>query len=159
MRRLAFALALVASLVLATPVAAIWHVSQVPFTLTLANHTSSAWAAPIAQAASDWSQSSVLDLDVSTGNSKLSVYDGYYGTSYPWAWTTLTYGGGYTKTATITLNNTWLDSATPDQRQHAICAEIGNAVSSFEGCRDRVTGEWFTTPTAQDFADLEAIYS
>jgi hypothetical protein len=153
------------ALTLATPVSAIWHVGNVPFTLTLANHTSSEWAPYIAQAASDWSQSSVLDISVSTGNSKFSVYNGAYGTNYPWAWTTLTYGGGYTKTATINLNNTYLDGVTPvgnltpeQVRQHAICAEIGNAISSFEGCRDRVTGEWFTTPTAQDFADLETIY-
>jgi hypothetical protein len=146
------------ALILATasPVSALWH-ARAPFTLTLANHASTNWAPYIAQAAADWSASPVLDITVGS-NGKFSVYDGAYGTNYPASWTTLTYGGGYTKTATISLNDSWLDGFTPAQKQHAVCAEIGNAISSDEGCRDRVTGEWFSAPTAEDFAELELIY-
>jgi hypothetical protein len=149
--------AVILVLAIPSPALALWH-AHAPFTLTLASHVSAEWQPYIAQAAADWSQSSVLDITVSSGNGKFSVYNGAYGSNYPWSWTTLTYGGGYTKTATISLNDTYLAGATPDQRQHAICAEIGNAISSSEGCRDRVTGEWFTAPTAQDFADLGVIY-
>ncbi|HXJ65712.1 MAG TPA: hypothetical protein VNN79_18295, partial [Actinomycetota bacterium] len=146
-------LGVILAMALAVPVDAVWHVGQVPFTLNLGNHTSSEWLPYIEQAAADWSQSTVLDIAV-TSNGKLSVYNGAYGTNYPASWTTLTYGGGYTKTATISLNDSWLAGFTPDQRQHAICAEIGNAISNDEGCRDRVTGEWFTSPTQQDFDEL-----
>ena len=148
--------AVVLVMALASPTSAAWH-ARAPFTLTLSSHVSADWAPYIAQAAADWSASPVIDISVGS-HGKLSVFNGAYGANYPWSWTTLTSGGGYTKTATISLNDTWLAGATAAQRQHAICAEIGNAVSSSEGCRDRVTGEWFTSPTAQDFADLVAIY-
>jgi hypothetical protein len=120
--------------------------------INLADHTSAEWRAQVAQAAADWSASPYIDISVGS-NGKLAVYNGAYGSNYPWSWTVLTQ-----RTSTISLNDTYLAGATPDQRQHAICAEIGNAISSNEGCRDRVTGEWFTTPTAQDFADLAVIY-
>lgn len=158
MKRLAALGGLLLTVMMAAPASAIWHETRVPFTLILSDHTGSAWSAEIAQAAADWSQSTVLDIAINTQNGKLSVYDGLYGSTYPWAWTMLSYGGGYTKTATISLNDTYLDAATPDQRQHAICAELGNAISEHEGCRDRVTGEWFTTPTQADFDELVALY-
>jgi hypothetical protein len=154
----AIAATFVLALACASPAVAVWHVGKVPFTLALADHTGATWTAEIAQAAADWSQSTVLDITVSARSGRLAVCDGHFGTSYPWAWTTLTYGGGYTKTASIALNDTYLDTATPDQRLHAVCAEIGNAISSDEGCRDRVTGAWFTSPTQQDFDELIAIY-
>lgn len=135
-----------------------WHVGQVPFTLNVSDHTGASWTANLAQAGSDWSASTTLDLNVTTANAKISVYNGFYGANYPWAWTTLTRNGGYLKTATIQLNDTYLAGATPEQRQHAICAELGNAIDEIEGCRDRVTGEWFTVPTSQDFTDLVTIY-
>jgi len=141
-----------------SPALAVWR-GRAPLTLTLANHTSADWAPYIAQAAAEWSQSTVLDITVSTGNSKWSVYNGLYRSNYPAAWTTLSYGGGgYTQTANTSLNDTYLSTFTSDQKLHTICAEIGNAISNNEGCRDRVTGEWFTEPTAEDFAELVQIY-
>jgi len=141
-----------------TPVSAIWHVGgNPPYTLNLVNNTSTDWTPYIQQAAADWSQSTVIDI-VITGSGKMKIVNGTYGSNYPASWTTLTYSGGYTKTANISLNDTWLAGFTPAQKQHAVCAEIGNAISSDEGCRDRVTGEWFTSPTQQDFDELVAIY-
>ena len=145
-RSLVFVLALLAMTALATVTFAHhswrkfhWARTTNPFTIKLGDNVSSAWDTYLRTASSDWSQSSVLDTSVVTGQSnpstcaptlgRVEVCNAAYG-STGWlgvasVWTS----GSHITQGTTKLNDTYFAQArynTPAWRQMVTCQEVGH---------------------------------
>jgi hypothetical protein len=140
----------------------LWNASA-PFSLTVESHANPTLTQWLAQSASDWSQSGVVS--VSVGNSgKIALYDGYYGTGQPCAWTQYWQNGGHIAHDAIYLNETCMSGWSDYWKQYAICQELGHAL----GMPDHNTTSTVpsclapsmpaATPSTEDFAELAALY-
>lgn len=141
----------------------LWNASA-PFSLTVESHANPTLTQWLAESASDWSQSGVVN--VSVGNSgKIALYDGYYGTGKPCAWTQYWQNGGHIGHDAIYLNETCMAGWSDYWKRYAICQELGHAL----GMPDHNTTPTVpsclapslpaTTPSTDDFAELAALYN
>jgi hypothetical protein len=145
-RSLVFALALLAMVVLTTATSARhswrkyhWGRTSNPFTVKLGNNLNSAWGSYLNTAASDWSQSAVLDASVVAGQSnpstcnpttgRVEVCNSAYG-STGWLGIASIWTNGFHITAgTVKLNDTYFAQAkynTSSWRLMVTCQEVGH---------------------------------
>lgn len=161
-----------------------WARSANPFTLQLGDNVSAAWDAHLATAASDWSQSSVVDLTVAAGGTApktckptagrvevcSSKYgrNGWLGIASVWA------NGSHIVQGTVKMNDTYYATAqynTPAWRNLVMCQEIGHTLgldhqdevftnANLGTCMDYTNApEPNQHPNAHDYEMLETIYA
>jgi len=164
--------AITAALLVASPVAATsawsdpgvqWATRQ-PFTLYVIDQTTGAWPGRVAQAANEWSASSVADVVVGgKGKFKVTVANGT--APYACAWMTFTTSNDHLKTASIFLNDTCLAQQAESFRQTAICQELGHALGLPDHRTDvpvatscMAPQRYGPSPDADDFAKLAELY-
>jgi hypothetical protein len=140
----------------------IWNASA-PFSLTVESHADPALTQMLVQSAADWSASGVASVSVASSG-KVALYDGYYGTGMPCAWTQYWQHGGKLSHDAIYLNETCMASWSDYWKQYAICQELGHAI----GLPDHNTTPTVascmapnmpsTTPSTDDFSELALLY-
>lgn len=116
-----------------------WARTVNPFTVKLGDNVSTAWDSYLAQASTDWSQSSVLDTSVITGGtdprfcrstsgrvevcSKKYGFNGWLGVASIWV------SGDHIVKSTVKLNDSYFNTSTynkPGWRRLVMCQEIGH---------------------------------
>jgi hypothetical protein len=116
-----------------------WGRTSNPFTVKLGNNVNSTWGSYLNTAASDWSQSAVLDANVVTGQSnpstcsptagRVEVCNSTYG-STGWLGVAQIWTNGFHITAgVVKLNDTYFNQArynTPSWRLMVTCQEVGH---------------------------------
>jgi hypothetical protein len=165
-----------------------WARTSNPFTLKVGDNVSSAWDTYLSQARSDWSASSVLDLQIVAGGARpkncrptagrIEVCNARYGNN-GWLgiaqiWIT---GGSHITQATTKLNDTYFDTPTyntPAWRRLVMCQEIAhdfgldhqdenfnnpNLGSCMDYTSDPDGPPSNEHPNSHDFAQLQTIYS
>lgn len=134
-----------------------------PLSLTVTSHADANWTQMLTQSAADWSTSGVVRVGVGSSG-KIDLYDGYYGTGNPCAWTQYWQHGGHISHDAIYLNETCLASWSDYWKQYAVCQELGHAL----GLPDHNTtptvascmapGLPATSASVDDFAELTLLY-
>lgn len=163
-----------------------WARSANPFTLELGDNVSLAWDGHLATASSDWSQSSVLNTTVASGQAKSiktcrppagrievcnSTYgsNGWLGVAQIWV-----SGSGHITQGAVKLNDTYFNTPTYNSyawRQLVACQEIGHTFgldhqdetfnnANLGTCMD-YTNDPSTNqhPNQHDYDQLDAIYA
>jgi hypothetical protein len=140
----------------------LWNASA-PFSISVESHANATLTQWLAESASAWSQSGVVKVSVGSSG-KITLYDGYYGTGQPCAWTQYWQNGGHIGHDAIYLNETCMAGWTDYWKQYAICQELGHAL----GMPDHNTTPTVpscmapsmpaTTPASDDFAELALLY-
>jgi hypothetical protein len=157
-----------------------WARQSNPFTLKLGdNMTTSAWKSRLARTSSDWSQSTVLDTTVVTGQAKGNCrptsgrvevcngtygYNGWLGLAQIWA------SASHIAQGTTKMNDTYLNSTryTDTNKQHVICQEVGHTFgldhqdesgADLNTCMDYSNALDNPTPNAHDYEQLGTIYT
>jgi hypothetical protein len=140
----------------------LWNMSA-PVNLTVTSHADASWTQMLTQSAADWSTSGVATVGVGSSG-KIDLYDGYYGTGEPCAWTQFYQHGGHISHDAIYLNETCLAGWSDYWKQYAVCQELGHAL----GLPDHNTTPTVascmapslpaTSPSADDFAELTLLY-
>lgn len=134
-----------------------------PLNLTVTSHADAGWTQMLTQSAAEWSTSGVVKVSVGSSG-KIALYDGYYGTGEPCAWTQFYQHGGHISHDGIYLNETCLAGWSDYWKQYAVCQELGHAL----GLPDHNTtptvascmapGMAATHPSTDDFAELTLLY-
>jgi hypothetical protein len=140
----------------------LWNTSA-PFSLTVESHADAAWTQRLAQSAADWSTSGIVFVSVAN-KGKVALYDGYYGTNQPCAWTQFWQHGGNLSHDAIYVNETCLAGWSDYWKQYAICQELGHALGlpdhnttpSVSSCM--APGLSAISPSTDDFAELALLY-
>jgi hypothetical protein len=140
----------------------LWNASA-PFSVTVESHANATWTQRLSQSAADWSNSGVVSVSVGSSG-KIALYDDYYGTGEPCAWTQYWQHGGHIAHDAIYLNETCLAGWSDYWKQYAVCQELGHAL----GMPDHNTtptvpsclapGMPAKTPSTDDFAELALLY-
>ena len=116
-----------------------WARSQNPISLTLGDNVSSAWDTYLAEASSDWTQSSVLNTSVVPGGTNpkncravsgtIQVCNSKYGNNGWLGIASIWANGDHITQATVKLNDTYFNTArynTPAWRHMVTCQEVGH---------------------------------
>ncbi len=116
-----------------------WARTANPFTVSLGDNVSSSWDAYLGTAATDWSQSNVLDATVVTGGAKprncratpgrVEVCSAKYGFNGWLGVATVWLSGDHITAGTVKMNDSYFSSATyntPAWRHLVMCQEIGH---------------------------------
>lgn len=159
-----------------------WARTSNPFTLLAGDNVSAAWDGYLDRSLGEWSQSTVLDLQKTTGSTRpkscratagrIEVCNASYGGN---GWLGLASisitGGTHITQGTVKLNDYYFAQArynTPDERAHVMCQEIGHTFglghtsedgSTQNTCMDYSQSPTSTSPNAHDYAQLESIYA
>jgi hypothetical protein len=159
-----------------------WARQSNPFTLAMGDNVSTAWDSYLGTASTQWSQSSVLDTAVVTGNTtgkrcrattgRVEVCSASYGRN---GWLGLASisitGGTHITQGTVKVNDTYFAMAqynTPEERAHVMCQEIGHTFglghtsedgSTQNTCMDYSQSPTSTAPNAHDYEQLGIIYN
>jgi len=140
----------------------LWNMST-PFSVTVTSHTDAGWTQMLAQSAADWSKSGVITVSVGDSG-KIDLYDGYYGSSEPCAWTQYWQHGGHIAHDAVYLNETCLAGWSDYWKQYAVCQELGHALGLPDHNTTPTTASCTapsmpaTTPGTDDFAELALLY-
>jgi hypothetical protein len=161
-----------------------WARTSNPFTLKLGDNVTSAWDASLGVAASDWSQSGVLDLSIVAGgtdprrckptagrvevcNAKYG-FNGWLGIAQIWA------SGDHITQAITKMNDSYFNTGTyntPAWRQMVMCQEVGHTFGldhqdehfsndNLGTCMDYTNNPATNQhPNAHDYEELEIIYA
>ena len=165
-----------------------WARTANPFTLKLGDNVSSVWDAYLGEASSDWSQSSVLDTTVVTGNVELPArcratngrvevcsstygFNGWLGVASIWV------SGSHITKGTVKVNDNYFNTTTyntPPWRRLVMCQEIGHTFgldhqdeifgnTNLGTCMDYTSNPSGPLsnehPNAHDYEQLELIYA
>ncbi len=116
-----------------------WARTSNPFTLKLGDNVSSTWDSYLATASADWSQSSVLNTTVVTGQARpkncrptsgrVEVCNAAYGNNGWLGVASIWISGSHITQGTVKLNDTYFSTATyntPAWRQLVACQEVGH---------------------------------
>jgi predicted Zn-dependent protease len=170
-----------ASLVLIAPASAShwwngyhWPRTSNPFVVSAIDNTAGRFTTEITAAASDWSASSVLHMEVVPACQDwmncVHVYSGEYGlTGWLGATSPLRDWDGHFVSLDVRLNETYLNGSYYGSRQHTTCHELGHSLGldhqyenrkKFGTCmRSSVYGGAWDHPNAHDYEQLETIYA
>ena len=164
-----------------------WARTANPFTLKLGDNVTSAWDAYLAEASSDWSQSSVLDTAIVAGTARkncrptagrVEVCNAKYGKT-GWLgvaqiWVT---GGEHITQGTAKMNDTYFSTPTyntPAWRRLVMCQEVAHTFGldhqdeNFSNANMGTCMDYTSDPdgplsnehpNAHDFEQLETIYA
>lgn len=162
-----------------------WARTSNPFTLKVGDNVSAAWDAYLIEAESDWSQSSVLDLDVVSGGTRprqckptsgrIEVCNERYGNN---GWLGIAQiwisGGTHITQAVAKMNDSYFNTSTyntPAWRRLVMCQEIAHdfgldhqdenfSNANLGSCMDYTNNPVGNEhPNAHDYAQLEDIYA
>ena len=164
-----------------------WARTSNPFTLKLGDNVSSAWDAYLAEASSDWSQSSVLNTTVVAGNTtprkcratagRVEVCNATYGNNGWLGIASIWASGSHITQGTAKMNDTYFNTATyntPAWRRLVMCQEVAHAFGldhqdenfsnpNLGTCMDYTNDPDGPPsnehPNAHDYAQLETIYT
>lgn len=161
-----------------------WARNSNPFTVKLGDNVGSAWDSQLALASSDWSQSSVLDTTVVTGQSnpkncrpvagRVEVCNNRYGNNGWLGIAQIWASGNHITQSTVRLNDSYFNTSkynTPAWRQFVMCQEIGHAFGlnhqdeNFNNANLNTCMDYTSDPTgnqhpnSHDYAQLETIYA
>lgn len=116
-----------------------WGRTANPFTLKLGDNVSTAWDAHLATASSDWSQSSVVDTTVVSGQTnprvcratsgRVEVCNYRYGNNGWLGVASIWVSGSHITKGTVKVNDTYFNTATyntPAWKRFVMCQEIGH---------------------------------
>jgi len=115
-----------------------WARTANPFTLYLGDNLSSAWKDFLNIASSDWSQSTVLDTVVVSGQAKrncratagrVEVCNAAYGSNGWLGVAQIWVSGSHISQGTVKMNDTYFNTSTynkPEWRQMVMCQEVGH---------------------------------
>jgi hypothetical protein len=140
----------------------LWN-SSAPFRVTVVSNADATWTQRLAQSSSDWSKSGVVSVKVGSSG-KIALYNGYYGTSEPCAWTQYWQHGGHIAHDAIYLNETCLAGWSDYWKQYAVCQELGHALGlpdhdttpTVASCMAPTMSA--SSPSSDDFAELAQLY-
>lgn len=160
-----------------------WARTTSSFNLQVVDSVSSSWEDELTRALGQWSQSSKLDLTVtsysnssttrrscSAVSGKIRVCNYAYGST---GWLGLASinldSGGHISQGTAKMNDSYSSSfASQDERRHVMCQEVGHLFglghtsedgSSQGTCMDYSQSVYSTAPNQHDYDELAAIYS
>ncbi len=165
-----------------------WARTSNPFTLKVGNNVNAGWQTYFDTTISDWSASSVLDLNVVAGTSNkhcsavtgtVQVCNRRYGNN---GWLGLASisitGGTHITQGTVKVNDTYFDTSTynnPNERNHVMCQEVGHTLgldhTSTDGSSQNTCMDYYsntgsnagstlsTHPNQHDYDELNVIYS
>lgn len=157
-----------------------WARTANPFTLKVGDNVSSTWDSHLDTAIADWHQSSVLNLQKVTGQSRgkcrptagqIEVCNASYGFNGWLGVATIWLQGGHITQATTKVNDSYFNTATynaPQKRQHVMCQEVGHdfglghqdeSGADLGTCMDYATALDNEHPNAHDYQQLETIYA
>ncbi|MDO8536703.1 MAG: hypothetical protein Q7R94_00445 [bacterium] len=164
-----------------------WARTANPFTLKLGDNVSTAWDAYLAEASSDWSQSSVLDTTVVAGSKdpkkcgattgRVEVCSAKYGFRGWLGVASIWVSGNHITKGTAKMNDSYFGTATyntPAWRRLVMCQEVAHTFgldhqdenfnnANLGSCMDYTNdpdGPLSNEhPNAHDFAQLELIYA
>ena len=164
-----------------------WGRTSNPFGIKVGNNVSSGWTTYFNTSNSDWSQSSVLDLNGVAGSSNkrcaavagtVQVCNGNYGYNGWLGLAQIWLSGGHIAQGTAKMNDSYFNSSTynnPNEKLHVMCQEVGHTFglghtsedgSSQNTCMDyfsntgaNATSTTSTHPNQHDYDMLSSIYS
>ena len=165
-----------------------WARTANPFTVKLGDNATTAWDAYLAEASTDWSQSSVLDTTVVTGNAgnpkrcratsgRVEVCDAAYGFNGWLGVASIWVNGNHITQGTVKMNDSYFNTATyntPPWRRLVMCQEIGHTFglahqdenfsnANLGTCMDYTSDPDGPPsnehPNAHDYTQLETIYA
>lgn len=161
-----------------------WARTANPFTLKVGDNVSAQWDSALATAASDWSQSIVLNLSVVAGQSsnrncrptvgRIEVCNSKYGNNGWLGIAQIWASGDHITQAVTKLNDTYFNTSTyntPAWRQLVMCQEIGHDFGldhqdedfynqNLGTCMDYTNNPSSNQhPNAHDYVELEDIYA
>lgn len=160
-----------------------WARTANPFTLKLGDNVAAAWDSALAGAASDWTQSTMLDTALVSGSTnpkncrpksgRVEVCDSKYGNNGWLGLASIWASGKHITQGTVKLNDTYFNTAkynTPVWRNFVMCQEIGHTLGldhqdeNFDNpnlgtCMDYTSNPIDNQhPNAHDYDMLEQIY-
>lgn len=164
-----------------------WARKSTPFTVKLGDNLSSAWDPYLATASTDWSQSSVLDTTIVTGNTRpklcrptsgrIEVCNATYGNNGWLGLAQIWVNGSHITQGVAKVNDTYFNKAkynTPAWKRLVLCQEVAHAFGldhqdedfsnpNLGSCMDYTSDPDGPPsnehPNAHDFEQLEAIYT
>lgn len=161
-----------------------WARTSNSFTLQVGDNVSGAWDSFLATSKTDWSKSSVLDLDVVPGGTsakrcgattgRMEVCSSTYGNTGWLGVAQIWISGTHITKGTVKVNDTYYNTATyntPAWRNLVMCQEIGHVLgldhqdenfnnANLGTCMDYTSSpESNQHPNAHDYEMLEAIYA
>jgi hypothetical protein len=157
-----------------------WARTANPFTLKVGDNVSSTWDSHLDTAIADWHQSSVLNLQEVTGQSKgkcrptagqIEVCNGSYGFNGWLGVATIWLQSSHITQATTKVNDSYFNTApynAPQKRQHVMCQEVGHdfglghqdeSGADLGTCMDYDRALDNEHPNAHDYQQLETIYA
>lgn len=161
-----------------------WARSANPFTLRVGDNVSSIWDSSLQTAASDWTESTVLDLLTVTGmtnprrcravSGRVEVCNYTYGKNGWLGLAQIWVSGDHITQGVVKLNDTYFKTTTynsPAWRQLVMCQEIGHTIAldhqdeNFSNAPLGTCMDYTSDPTPNqhpnlhDYEQLEAIYA
>lgn len=163
-----------------------WARTSNPFTLKTVDSVTSGWQSYLNTTTSDWSVSLVLDLVQEQGNEtltggagrrkcnaiagKIRVCNAAYGQNGWLGLAQIWLTNGHISQGTTKVNDSYSAyfDATPGERQHVMCQEVGHDLglthtsedgSSQQTCMDYSSDINSQNPNAHDYEQLETIYA
>jgi len=164
-----------------------WARTANPFTLRVGNNVTSTWATQFNTAVSDWTASSVMNLNTVAGTSNkrcsavagtVQVCNGRYGNNGWLGLAQIWLSSSHISQGIAKMNDTYFNTATynnPNEKLHVMCQEIGHTFglghtsedgSSQNTCMDyfsntgaNATSTLSTHPNQHDYDQLSTIYS
>ena len=160
-----------------------WARTANPFTLTVVDSNTPDWDDNLNGALSDWSQSTVLNLTRSQGDSstrtrkqcrmvrgQIRSCNAAYGNNGWLGLASINVSGGHITQATSKMNDSYFSSSAYDEtaRQHVMCQEIGHGFglhhqdesgADLNTCMDYSNALDNPSPNSHDYQQLESIYA
>lgn len=161
-----------------------WERSSNPVALTLGDNVSGTWDSHLAVAASDWNQSTVLNVSIGAGHSSrkncrpadgaIEVCNGTYGNNGWLGVAQISVSGKHITSGSVRLNDTYFNQARyndPAWRQLVVCQEVGHVFgldhqdenfnnTPLGSCMDYSSDPFPNQhPNKHDYDELESIYA
>ena len=159
-----------------------WGTTSYPIPLQVVDSNTSDWDGELAQALSDWSQSTKLDLSITARDDssrarkqcravagKIRSCNAAYGNNGWLGLASINISGSHITQGTSKMNDSYSQSfSSQNQRDHVMCQEIGHLFglghtsedgSSQGTCMDYSTSPNSTRPNSHDYAMLVDIYN
>lgn len=159
-----------------------WARTTSPFTLQVVDSVTPDWNFELGTAVSEWSVSTVLDLEVTSEDDgartrkrcqsvsgQMRVCNDSYGRN---GWLGLASinldSSGHIVRGTAKMNDSYSEYWSPDEKRHVMCQETGHALglghtsedgSSQQTCMDYSSDPDSIAPNSHDYAELAALYT
>jgi len=161
-----------------------WARTSNPFTLDVGDNVTSAWDSYLNTTVSDWSQSTVLDMNKVAGGAtgrrckgtsgRVEVCNNTYGNNGWLGVASISISGSHITQGTVKLNDTYFNTSrynTPAWRNLVSCQEVGHTIGldhqdeNFDNANLNTCMDYTSDPTsnqhpnAHDYDELKIIYA